>query len=78
MFQQCVTTSKDDHSTSKDDDITSKDFDITSKDDDIPVIHKRICMNIQNGVWKTKFKCSEKLAVLTVLHLSDVRCDICV
>ena len=50
----------DQHQTLYDDDITSKDDDITSKDDDITVIHKRICMNIQNDVWKTKFKCPEK------------------
>ena len=50
----------DDNITSKYDDITSKDDDITSEDDDITEINKRICLNIRNDVWKTKFKCPEK------------------
>ena len=59
---------------SKDDDISSKEDDITSKDDDITVIHKRICMNIQNDVWKTKFKFPEKWQCCCAA-VSDVRCE---
>ena len=56
---------------------TSKDDDITSKDDDFTVIHKRICMNSQNDVWKTTFKCTESGSV-AVQHCPMYVVKLCV
>ena len=68
--------------TSKYDDITSMDEDITSKDDDITVIHKRICMNIQNDVWKTNLNVQKSGSVavqqclVTIVKLCIEQCEL--